>query len=152
MYEKLKSNIKTSMKEKHKKRTMIYKMLKSTIDTHCKDNHLEPSDEVFLSVVRKELKDKKKVLKEYIKHSREDLVKDTEKEIKRYSEFLPPIKTKEETDELLKQKFSEIKLEGELNINKLRGCLMKDLSELKNELDWEYVVSEVNKYVNGLVY
>lgn len=154
MYKALKKKMIASMKAKEKETTTIYKMLKSQVDTHCKEKKItEPTDADVIHVVKKQLKDKRKVLVDYKKHAREDLVTLTNKEIEIYSEFLPIVEmfSKKETDDLIDKQFSDVSILSDTNINKIRGGIMKGLSTMKDQLDWDYVIKTVNTKINELV-
>ncbi len=150
MYEKLKADLKTAMKEKNDFRKTFYKNFKSKVDLHAKEALIEVNDDVVYKVSAKQVKDNLKAIKEYSKHGREDLVKKLERENKKYKEYSAPTKSIEETNTIIDNQFAGVDV-TDCNVNILRGNIMKNLAPMKNELDWNYVVETVNEKINDMV-
>ncbi len=108
-----------------------------------KQKELEDSD--VISVIQKNLKQKKEALEEFKKANRTDLIESTEKEIELLSSFLPAMLSEEELTEIVKSVINELSA-----TQKDTGKVMKEvMQKVKGRADGSLVKDIVSKLLQG---
>ena len=87
--EKLQEDLKSSMKNKDTVRKSVVTLIRASIKQYEVDNRVELDDEGIIDIISKQLKQRRDALDEFAKANREDLVSETEAEIKVLKEYLP---------------------------------------------------------------
>lgn len=119
LLDKLKQDMVNSMKEKDKERLTVIRMVKAAVDKERIDKKIEVTDDVFLTVLEREVKSRKDSRDEFEKASRSDLVENIEKELKILEEYLPEQLEKEEVLNII-----------DAAINELSASSMKDMKRV----------------------
>ena len=98
------------------------------------------NEELLIDVVSKQIKMRNDSLEEFKKGSREDLVKQTEDEIKILNEFLPEQLTEEEIDKIIDEVFAKVNPSSP----KEMGLVMKEVTPLlKGKADMKEVSNKI---------
>lgn len=138
--EKLMEDLKISMREKNNVRKNTIQMVRATILQIEKDKGIQVQDSQILEIIAKEVKTKKDALLDFEKAKREDLIFQTNEEIKVLCEYLPKQLTREE----LVIKISEI-------IKRMNVTSLKDLGIVMKEAKSEIGVAADGKMINEVV-
>lgn len=142
--EKLLEDLKVSMKNKDLIRKNTITMIRAAIKQVEVDERAEIDDERILEIISKQLKEKKNAIEEFKRGNRQDLVEQTEEEIKILIEYLPKQLTEEEIKEIVVETLNEI---GAKSIKDI-GLVMKSvMPKVKGRADG----STVNKIVRQLL-
>ena len=115
--DKLMADLKDAMKSHNKLRKDVITLIRSAIKQREVDERIELTDEDILTIISKQLKEKKSSIEDFKKGNREDLVKQTEDEMKILLEYLPKQLSQEDLKEIVK-----------VAIDKENISSMKDLS------------------------
>lgn len=149
MIERLKADFKVALKEKDTERKNIIQMVRSNIQNLARDKRVaeeELSKEEINGVLTRELKQQNDSLEAFKKGNRDDLVKETERNIEILLEYLPKQLTEKEIEDLVKETLAELGLETV--DGKAKGMLMKNLMpKVKGKADGKLV----NKIVGEIV-
>lgn len=98
---KLMDDLKLAMKNKEVVRKSVVTLLRAGIKQIEVDTRTELDDEGVIDIVTKQLKQRRDSLEEFSKAGRDDLVKETENEIKILLEYLPAQLSNEEVEKLV---------------------------------------------------
>ena len=140
LYEKFNQDMVTSMKEQNKERLTVLRMIKGAMQLEHINNKKEMNEELLIDVVSKQIKMRNDSLEEFKKGSREDLVKQTEDEIKILNEFLPEQLTEEEIDKIIDEVFAKVNPSSP----KEMGLVMKEVTPLlKGKADMKEVSNKI---------
>lgn len=85
----LTEDFKSSMKNKQAVRKSVITLLRAEIKQFEVDKRIDADDEQVISIIAKQLKQRKEALQEFKKAEREDLITQTEEEIKILTAYLP---------------------------------------------------------------
>ncbi|MCX7715670.1 MAG: GatB/YqeY domain-containing protein [Clostridia bacterium] len=99
--EKLADDLKLAMKNKDVIRKNVVQMIRAAVLQVEKDNKVTLDDEGIVSVIAKQLKQRKDVLPDYEKSGRNDLIADLKKEMDVLMEYLPKQLTAEEIEKVV---------------------------------------------------
>ena len=108
MYEELKKDIVSAMKEKNMLSLQTLRGLKGEIDLEHINKKVEINDELFINVLSHQIKTRRESITEFQKGNREDLVNKTEEEINVLSKYLPKQLEKEEIIQIIDEAFSKV--------------------------------------------
>lgn len=122
LQEKLMEDLKVAMREKDTIKKNTVQMVRAEILKIKKDTGNEPDDEKIISIIAKEVKTKKDALVDFEKGGRQDLVEQTNEEIKILQEYLPKQLSTDEIKEIV----SKIVEELEASSMKDMGPVMKE--------------------------
>lgn len=136
MYEKIKSDIVSAMKEKDTLRLQTLRGVKGDADMEHINKGVEINDELMISVLSRGIKTRKESIAEFEKGNRADLVEKTNKEIELLQAYLPKQLSHEELEEIINGVFDKVKPSSE----KEMGLIMKEVSPLvKGKADMKEV-------------
>lgn len=142
LFEELKKNMIDAMKAKDKDRLTVIRMLKAALDKERIDKKIEITDEVFISVLEKQVKMRNDSIEEFKKAGREELVEKTLGELEVLKKYLP-------------EALSEDEVMGIINdaITKLEATTMKDMgkvmSEVSPKVKGRYDMKEVSSIIKS---
>lgn len=140
MFDKIKNDMITAMKEQDKFKLSVIRMLKGAIDKERIDKKIEITDEVVIDVLAKELKTREESRLEFSKANRSDLVESLDKEIEIIKEYLPEPLTEEEIDKIISDAF----METEASSIKDMGKVMKLITpQVKGRCDMKEVSNKI---------
>jgi len=140
MKEKLMVDLKNAMKNQNKDLLNVIRMVKGAIQLEEINLKRELTDEEVVSVISKQIKIRKETITELENANREDLLKQTLKEIEMLEKYMPEMMSEEEINKVLDSIFAEVNPTSAADIGKVMG---KVSPLLKGKAD----MSLVNKLV-----
>jgi len=140
MKEKIMIDLKNAMKNQNKELLNVVRMVKGAIQLEEINLKRELNDEEVVSVISKQIKIRKETVSELEKANREDLLKQTQKEIEILEKYMPEMMSEEEINKVLDEVFAEVNPTSQADIGKVMG---KVSPLLKGKAD----MSLVNKLV-----
>lgn len=123
LFEELKKDMIDAMKAKDKERLTVIRMLKAALDKERIDKKIEITDDVFISILEKQIKMRNDSIEEFKKAGREELVVKTEEELSVLKKYLPEALTLEEVMDIINEA-----------ITKVGAVTMKDMGKVMNEV------------------
>ena len=106
--EKLLEDLKVSMRDKNVVRKNTVQMVRAAILQIEKDTGNEVDDEKIIDIIAKEMKKKKDAMADFEKAERQDLIDQTNEEMKVLEEYLPKQLSKEEIKEIVSKVISDV--------------------------------------------
>ena len=141
MYDKIKSDIVSAMKEKDTLKLQTLRGVKGEIDLAHIDKKVEINDELVTDVLSHQIKTRKESIVEFEKGGREDLVNKTNDEINLLLSYLPEQLSEEELNKLIDEVFAKVNPTSQKDM----GLIMKEVNPLvKGKADMK-VVSTIIK-------
>jgi uncharacterized protein YqeY len=145
LLDQLNQDMKQAMKNKEKDKLVVIRMVKAALQNEAiKLGKNELSEEEGLTVLSRELKQRKDSLQEFQKADRLDLVEKTQAEVDILIDYMPKQLSEEEVSEIVKQTISEVNATSKADMGKVMGALMP---KVKGKADG----SLVNKLVQQLL-
>ena len=120
--EKLLADLKQSMKDKNVVRKNTVQMVRAGILQIEKDTGKEVDDNKIIDIIAKEMKTKKDAIKDFERAGRQDLVDQTNEEMRVLEEYLPKQLSKDEIKEIVSKVIEET---GAISIKDM-GIVMKE--------------------------
>ncbi|MFD2213906.1 MULTISPECIES: GatB/YqeY domain-containing protein [Bacillaceae] len=121
----LNQDMKQAMKNKEKEKLVVIRMVKAALQNEAiKLGNNELSAEEELTVLSRELKQRKDSLQEFKNADRLDLVEKTQAEIDVLVNYMPEQLSEEEVAEIVKQTISEVNATSKADMGKVMGALM----------------------------
>lgn len=124
MFDKVKSDLITAMKEKDKFKLDVIRMLKSAIQNETIAQKKDLSDDEVIAVIKREVKKRNSSIEEYTKYEKLDMVETLKKEVEILSTYLP----EELSDEALMGIIDEVIKEVNATSMKEMGTVIKMVS------------------------
>lgn len=124
LLERLNNNMKQAMKNKEKDKLSVIRMLKATLQNEELRLRRELTDEEELTVLSRELKQRKDSLEEFAKADRTDLVDKIRIEIGYVEAYMPEQLSAEELLEIVKQAIEEVQALSKADMGRVMGALM----------------------------
>ena len=122
--DKLMADLKDAMKSHNKLRKDVITLIRSAIKQREVDERIELTDEDILTIISKQLKEKKSSIEDFKKGNREDLVKQTEDEMKILLAYLPKQLSQEDLKEIVKDAIDKENISSMKDIGKLMKAVM----------------------------
>lgn len=138
--EELMNDLKNAMKEKDTIKKNTVQMVRAAILQIEKDKGIEVEDETIIDIIAKSVKGKKDALKDFEKAERQDLIEQTNQEIKILEKYLPKQLSKE-----------EITIIVEKIISDLGATSMKDIGPVMKEAKAKIGASADGRTINEIV-
>ena len=120
--EKLLEDLKVSMRDKNVVRKNTVQMIRAAILQIEKDTGSVVDDEKIIDIIAKEMKKKKDAMADFEKAARQDLIDQTNEEMKVLEEYLPKQLSREEIKEIVSKVISDV---GATSIKDM-GIVMKE--------------------------
>ncbi|WNB93480.1 GatB/YqeY domain-containing protein [Bacillus sp. NEB1478] len=120
----LNQDMKQAMKDKDKLKLSVIRMLKASIQNEAIKLGRELNEEEELTVLVREMKQRKDSLQEFEKAGRDDLVAGLNEEIAVLTPYLPKQLSEEELIEIVAQTISETGASSKAEMGKVMGALM----------------------------
>lgn len=140
MVDKLLVDLKDAMKAQDKEKLATIRMAKAALDKEHIDNKKEINDQLLVDVLSKEIKTRRESIEAFKKGNRDDLVSKTLREIEILSEYLPPLLSLEEIDDIIDEAFSSINPQDISDM----GKVMKYITpKVKGRCDMSSVSSKI---------
>ena len=147
MYEKIKQDVVSSMKEKDTVKLQTLRGVKGEIDLEHINKKVEINDELVIDVLSRQIKTRKESILEFEKGNRQDLIDKTNLEIDILKKYLPEQLTKEELDKIIMEVFTKVNPTS----SKEMGLIMKELTPLvKGKADMKEVSIIIKDKLNNL--
>lgn len=141
LLERLNNDMKQAMKNKEKDKLSVIRMVKASLQNEAiKLGKKELSEDEELTILSRELKQRKDSLHEFDKAGREDLVDKLRTEISIVELYLPKQLSEEELSVIVKQTISEVGAKSKAEMGKVMAAIMP---KVKGKADG----SLVNKFV-----
>ena len=123
MKNKIIEDIKSAMKSQDKVALAVVRMLKSDIQMAELNKKSELTDDEIVSIVSKQIKMRRDSIKEFEKGNRNDLIEQSEQEIKILEKYLPEQLTEEEVTDIINNAFSKVNPTSSSDMGKIMGAL-----------------------------
>lgn len=136
LIEQLNSDMKQALKEKNKKKLNIIRMVKSSLQNEQIKLGRDLNDDEELTVLNRELKQRKDSLQEFEEAGRDDLVANLKEEITILDEYMPEQLSEEEVLQIVKDTISEVGATSKADMGKVMGALMP---KVRGKADGSYV-------------
>lgn len=140
MFENVKKDLVSSMKEQDKFKTSVLRMLKSALQAEEINKKSELTDNEVLTIIKKQVKVRTASLEEYEKYNRMDLANDLAKEIEILKSYLPEELSKDELNKIIEEQFEILKPTSIKDM----GSVIKEISTI---VGTRADMSEVSKIV-----
>jgi uncharacterized protein len=125
LLERLNNDMKTAMKNKEKDRLSVIRMVKAALQNESiKLGTNELSEDAELTVLTRELKQRKDSLREFSNAGREDLVNKIQTEIEILEVYLPKQLSEEELVEIVKETVQEVNASSKADMGKVMAAIM----------------------------
>ena len=138
--ERLKEDLKASMKEKDTLRKNTIQLTRASILQYEKDNKVVLDDNQVAEIIQKEWKKRKSNLPEFEKSGRKDLIENLEREIDILSEYMPKQLSEDELRDIVLRAINEVSATSMKDMGKIMANVMP---KIKGKADG----SIVNKIV-----
>lgn len=122
--DRLTADMKVAMKNKEKNKLSVIRMVKSSLQNESIKVGHELTEEEELTVLTREVKQRKDSLLEFEKAGRSDLVQNLDEELSILSVYLPKQLSEEEVDQIVQEVISETGASSKKDMGKVMGALM----------------------------
>ncbi|WP_160721780.1 GatB/YqeY domain-containing protein [Bacillus sp. USDA818B3_A] len=141
LLERLNNDMKQAMKNKEKDKLSVIRMVKASLQNEAiKLGTQELSEDAELTVLSREVKQRKDSLHEFDKAGRQDLVDKLRTELEILELYLPKQLSEEELSEIVKETITEVGATSKAEMGKVMAAIMP---KVKGKADG----SLVNKFV-----
>lgn len=146
--ERVLKDIVTAMKEKDKERLTVLRMVKGAMQLEEINQKKELTDEDVIGIFAKQIKTRKESITEFEKGNREDLIDQTNAEIKILEEYMPEQLSEAEVDQIIDAAFLEISPESMKDM----GRIMKEVTpKLKGKTDMSTVSTKIRNKLSEML-
>ena len=132
----IEENVKSSMKERNKERTLTLRLAISEFKKEEIDKKIVLTDEDALRILQRMIKQRKESISQFADAGRTELAEKEEKEISILQDFLPEQLGEEEIRELVTEAISATEASEPADIGKVMGALK---SKIKGNADMRLV-------------
>ena len=145
MFAKINTDLMNALKSGDKFKLSVLRMLKSALQLESINNKKELTDEVVISVLKRQVKQRNDSIKEYEELGKDEVVNDLKKEIEIINEYLPEEASDEEIQKVVDEAFQE------LNPTSMKdmGKVMKFVTEHLANADMSKVSALVKNKLNN---
>ncbi|MFD1736602.1 GatB/YqeY domain-containing protein [Bacillus salitolerans] len=146
LLERLNNDMKQAMKNKEKDKLTVIRMVKASLQNEAiklQVSELSENDE--LTVLSREVKQRKDSLLEFEKAGREDLVDKLKAELVILEEYLPKQLTEEELSTIVKETIAEVNASSKSDMGKVMAALMP---KVKGKADGGHVNRIVQQHLS----
>jgi hypothetical protein len=147
MYDTIKKDIVTFMKEKDTMKVQTLRGIKGEVDLEHINKKVEINDSLVIDVLSRGIKTRRESIVEFEKGNRQDLIEKTNSEIEFLQNYLPKQLTKEELQNIIDDVFSKVNPTS----SKDMGLIMKEITPLvKGKCDMKEVSVIIKDKLNNL--
>lgn len=137
LVERLNNEMKQAMRNKEKEKLSVIRMLKASLQNEeIKVGKSELSEEEELTILSREVKQRKDSLHEFEKAGRDDLVEKTQSELEIVEAYLPEQLTEEELDKIILEAIHEVGASSKADMGKVMSSVMP---KVKGKADGSFV-------------
>ncbi|WP_027407846.1 GatB/YqeY domain-containing protein [Anoxybacteroides tepidamans] len=145
LLERLNDDMKQAMKNKEKEKLSVIRMVKASLQNEAiKLGKSQLSEDEELTVLSRELKQRKDSLQEFENAGRSDLADKTKEEIRILELYMPKQLTEEELTEIVKQTIAEVGASSKADMGKVMGAIMP---KVKGKADGSLVNKLVQQHL-----
>lgn len=141
--ERLTNDLKDAMKNKDQVRKSVVTLVRAAIKQKEVDERVELDDTDVMDIVSKQLKQRNEALVDFKKAGRDDLISQTEEEIKILLTYLPKQLTDDELREHIKQAVEQVGATSVKDMGKIMGILMP---KVKGKADGRRINNLVSEF------
>ncbi|KHF41891.1 GatB/YqeY domain-containing protein [Halalkalibacter okhensis] len=145
LLERLNQDMKNAMKNKEKDRLSVIRMVKSSLQNEKYKLGRELTDDDSLTVLNRELKQRKDSLHEFEKANREDLASKLREEINVLEDYMPEQLSEEEVSQIVLETIAEVGASTKGDMGKVMGAIMP---KVKGKADGGLVNRLVQKHLS----
>ena len=147
MYDKIKADIVTAMKDKDTLKLQTLRGIKGDADLEHINKKVEINDELMINVLSRGIKTRKESIGEFEKGGRDDLIAKTNEEIELLQSYLPAQLSSDELIKILDEVFAKVNPTSEKDM----GLIMKEVSPLvKGKADMKEVSTLIKERLSNL--
>ena len=147
MYEKIKSDIVSALKEKDTLKLQTLRGVKGEVDLEHINKKVEINDDLVISVISHQIKTRRESILEFEKGNREDLITKTKNEIDLLQTYLPAQLSNEEINKILDDAFNKVNPTS----SKEMGLIMREVTPLlKGKADMSKVSALIKERLANL--
>lgn len=146
LLERLNNDMKQAMKNKEKDRLTTIRMIKASLQNEAiKSGNQQLSDEEELTVLSREVKQRKDSLQEFEKAGREDLVEKILTELKHVEIYLPKQLSEDEVAEIVKEAIAETGAASKADMGRVMAVIMP---QVKGKADGSLINKLVQQHLS----
>ncbi|MGM7684461.1 GatB/YqeY domain-containing protein [Cytobacillus sp. Hm23] len=146
LLERLNTDMKQAMKNKEKEKLSVIRMVKSSLQNEAiKLGSSQLSEDEELTVLSRELKQRKDSLQEFDKAGRSDLVDKLKDEISLLEIYMPKQLSEDEIKEIVKETIAAVNASSKADMGKVMGALMP---KVKGKADGSLVNKVVQQFLS----
>ncbi|KGP73153.1 GatB/YqeY domain-containing protein [Pontibacillus yanchengensis] len=146
LLERLNQDMKQALKSKDKEKLSVIRMVKASLQNEAlKLGKGDLSEEEELTVLSRELKQRKDSLQEFKDAGREDLAEKQVREIEIIESYMPSQLSEDELDEIVKETISELGATSKKDMGKVMSAVMP---KVKGKADGSQVNQLVQKHLS----
>lgn len=146
LLERLNNDMKQAMKNKEKDKLSVIRMVKASLQNEAiKLGKKELSEEVELTILSREVKQRKESLHEFDKAGRQDLVDKLHAELAIVELYMPEQLSEEELSEIVKETISEVGATSKAEMGKVMAAIMP---KVKGKADGSLVNKLVQQHLS----
>ncbi|WP_077214022.1 GatB/YqeY domain-containing protein [Bacillus dakarensis] len=145
LLERLNQDMKQAMKNKEKEKLTVIRMIKASIQNEAIKLGQELSEEQELTVLSREVKQRKDSLHEFEKAGREDLVDKIRTELQYVEEYMPEQLSEEELSQIVQETINEIGAASKAEMGKVMAAIMP---KVKGKADGSLVNKLVQQHLS----
>ena len=143
--ERLNDDMKQAMRDKDKDKWNVIRMIKASLQNeHIRLNVETLSEDAVITVISRELKQRKESLQEFKSFGRDDLVAKLEAEIDIVKQYLPKQLTQEELNDIVQQTIKEVEANSKRDIGKVMSAIMP---KIKGKADGSLINKMVQQHL-----
>lgn len=145
LLERLNNDMKQAMKNKEKDKLSVIRMIKASVQNETIKLGHDLTDEEELTVLSRELKQRKDSLHEFEKAGREDLVEKIRTELTFVELYMPKQLSEEELADIVKTTISEVGANSKAEMGKVMAAIMP---KVKGKADGSLVNKLVQQHLS----
>lgn len=124
LLERLNDDMKQAMKNKEKEKLSVIRMVKASLQNEAIKLGRELTEEDELTIISRELKQRKDSLHEFEQADRQDLVDKIQNELTVLEIYMPKQLTEEELTEIVKEAIAEVQASSKADMGKVMSAIM----------------------------
>ncbi|ACJ33219.1 GatB/YqeY domain-containing protein [Anoxybacillus flavithermus] len=145
LLERLNNDMKQAMKNKEKDKLSVIRMVKSALQNEAIKLGKTLTEDEELTVLSRELKQRKDSLQEFEKAGRTDLVDKVKEEITVLELYMPKQLSEEELTQIVKETIAEVGASSKADMGKVMGAIMP---KVKGKTDGSLVNKLVQQHLS----
>ncbi|MEK4222964.1 GatB/YqeY domain-containing protein [Bacillus sp. FSL W8-0116] len=146
LLERLNHDMKQAMKNREKEKLSVIRMLKAALQNEAiKLGKSELAEDEELTVLSREVKQRKDSLQEFQNAGREDLVEKIQTELTYVSEYMPKPLTEDELEQIVTETIAEVNASSKADFGKVMSAIMP---KVKGKADGSLVNKLVQKHLS----